>query len=49
MTSGANVLARPVGVPAGDGRAHWEVLLRARAVEQAYVLRRRSGVWSSTT
>jgi predicted amidohydrolase len=39
MTSGANVLAVPSAFQQVTGEAHWEVLLRARAIEeQAYVL-----------
>ena len=37
--AGADVLAVPAAFTAYTGRAHWEVLLRARAIEnQAYVL-----------
>ena len=39
MASGANVLAVPSAFQQLTGEAHWEVLLRARAIEeQAYVL-----------
>jgi predicted amidohydrolase len=39
MTSGANVLAVPSAFQQVTGEAHWEILLRARAIEeQAYVL-----------
>ena len=39
MTSGANVLAVPSAFQHVTGEAHWEVLLRARAIEeQGYVL-----------
>jgi predicted amidohydrolase len=39
MTSGANVLAVPSAFQQVTGEAHWEVLLRARAIEnQAFVV-----------
>jgi nitrilase len=39
MTSGALVLAVPSAFQATTGAAHWEALLRARAIEeQSYVL-----------
>ena len=49
MTSGANVLAVPSAFQQRTGEAHWEVLLRARAIEeQAYVLAAAQwGPWGS--
>ena len=49
MTSGANVLAVPSAFQQVTGEAHWEVLLRARAIEeQAYVLAAAQwGPWGS--
>jgi nitrilase len=49
MTSGANLLAVPSAFQQVTGEAHWEVLLRARAIEeQAYVLAAAQwGPWGS--